>query len=101
MHLPAPAHQEQMQGVRVGEHLRKTSTCKECGGAGICQQCGGASICLHQQHMHGVWGPLPARTSAKGANARGAGGQHLPAPTSGCGMGGWVGYDLVQCIHMK
>ena len=90
MHLPAPAHQEQMQGVRVGEHLRKTSTCKECGGAGICQQCGGASICLHQQHMHGVWGPLPARTSAKGANARGAGGR-APARTNVGLRNGWMG----------
>ena len=42
-HLPAPAPEEQMQGVRgasICPHQRQRDQCKECGGA---------SLCLHQR----------------------------------------------------
>jgi len=59
-HMPALAHEEQMQGVGgsgLCPHQCIMSTCKECGGASVCQhqrrksECKelGASICPHQR----------------------------------------------------
>ena len=60
-HLPAPAPEEPMQGVRVVKPLtdqRIRSQCKECGGASICphkrqrsrcKECRGSVICQHQR----------------------------------------------------
>ena len=68
--LPAPAHQEQMQGVRGGEHLPAPARKEQMQGVR-----GGEHLPApaHQEPMQGVRGVEPARTSAGGAIARSAG----------------------------
>ncbi len=66
-HLPAPARQEQMQGVRG----RVRSKCKECGGARSAGAGASSSISASGANARCA-GAQYARTSASGAYARSA-----------------------------
>jgi hypothetical protein len=79
--LPAPAHQEQMQGVRGGEHLPAPAQKEPMQGVR-----GGEHLPApaHQEPMQGVrGGGASASTSAEGANARSAGGQASASTSAG------------------
>ena len=114
-HLPALKHQRRRSAC-ICQHQRIRSRCKECGWASTCARQAHARSAVGRASASSAGGRASACTSSTCTECGGLcplapapkepmqgvrGGEHLPAPTSGCGMGGWVGYDLVQCIHMK